>query len=237
MEKTVAMAIVILLLASAVGAVGYLGYKTYAVAKAKKQTGRELARKKLIAQYRKRVLERRAKRAAEAEAQAQAQAEELQRRLKLATIRKGEGVEHAFIRQLIDDPNIMDGVKIWIGKKEYDLEFAGGDDEAVKKWARSTAHLLAIFTGYIDRKTGRQIMVKRPNEIAYLVDVDENKKSAGFDVYQKEAKAAEAEFVYQTHVSISWSGGEATFWADVKDGMVSFEYVWKPAKVKKQQKK
>lgn len=74
----------------------------------------------------------------------------------LATIRKGEGVEHAFIRQLQALP-----VK---------FGFAGdlADETALKKWAGRQAHLIAIRTGYYDWKFGVEVRVERPG-VAYLL--------------------------------------------------------------------
>lgn len=161
--------------------------------------------------------------------------------LKLATIGKNEGVERAFIRQLIGNPRIMDEVKVKIGKKVYDLSYSGeiSDKKAVKKWAQPTAHLLAIVAGYVDQKTGREIGIRKANEVACILKVESSKKFA-VDIYLKSTlndKKTVAEFGNQPIYSIGGLGVDyqATFLADVKDGIGSYEYARTP-KVKQKRK-
>jgi hypothetical protein len=76
--------------------------------------------------------------------------------LKLATIHKGEGIEHALIRQLKADPQRF-GFK--------------GDIKDLDKWAGREAHRIAIKAGYVDSKTGQEIRVgaKGIDRAAYVL--------------------------------------------------------------------
>ncbi len=90
----------------------------------------------------------------------------------VAIIRKGEGIEHAFIRQLIVDP----ARKIIIVDREgrtFDLSFSGhlNDKNAVRKWAETTAGVISYRCGYVDAK-GNEVRVKAPNVVAYLLQAD-----------------------------------------------------------------
>jgi hypothetical protein len=78
----------------------------------------------------------------------------------LATVRKGEGIEHALIRQLVDDP------------MNYGFTGDQNDSAAVKKWAGHQAHVLAIKAGYYDWKFGAEVRVKAPNTTAYVLQED-----------------------------------------------------------------
>lgn len=102
--------------------------------------------------------------AAAAEAKAEkAEAEDL----KLATVGKGEGVEHALIRQLAADP------------KAYGFEADSTSQKAVKAWAQRRAHQIAILAGYVDVKTGDEVRVRgKGGEITYLLSVDADGKMA-----------------------------------------------------------
>jgi len=184
-----------------------------------------------------------AKQAKEAEEQAareaKAVAEEaakLKMVQEMATVRQGEGVEHALIRQLVDNPGIMNGIKVKIGEKEYDLAYSGESSEkkAVKKWAQSKAHLIAIASGYVHQNTGRQIRIKKPNEVAFILKAVDSKFN--IDIYKKELKTADekvadAEFGSEPCYSIGGLGVDyqATFWADVKN-VGFYEYIWTPAR-------
>ena len=166
------------------------------------------------------------------------QAAKLAKMQELATFKNGDGPERVFIRQLVYSPDLMNGVKVKIGKKEYDLAFKGdqNDKKAVKKWAGKKANLLAIFFGYVDRKNGRQIRFKNPGKFACVIDVNDSKTKLSADIYKKETVA---EFSSNIVASTNWlaaADGQHTFWADVKDGISSFEYVWTPEKVKKHKK-
>lgn len=76
-------------------------------------------------------------------------------------VQKGEGIEHAFIRQLSDDPE--------------KFGFAGDskDDEAVMDWAGKEAHRIAIKAGYVDLETGNEVRVGgKGGDIAYELAKD-----------------------------------------------------------------
>lgn len=89
--------------------------------------------------------------------------------LESAIIGKGEGIEHAFIRQFIDN------------KEEFGFKSSLPDDAAegakineIKKWAGNEAHRLAIKTGYVDLKTGNEIRIgaKGIDSVAYVLEKD-----------------------------------------------------------------
>lgn len=92
------------------------------------------------------------------------QANNLEDQLKLATVRRGEGVEHALIRQLLANPQAY-GFQGDIAKKRV-----------VKKWAGRRAHLMAVRAGYFDWKFGAEIRVKHPNKAAFLLEKDADGK-------------------------------------------------------------
>lgn len=78
-----------------------------------------------------------------------------------AIIHKGEGIEHAFIRQLSDEPE----------KFGYtgDME----DENAIKQWAGSQAHRLAISEGYAEMDGNREIRIGGNGEnVAIQIEKD-----------------------------------------------------------------
>lgn len=77
--------------------------------------------------------------------------------LEIATVRQGEGVEHAFIRQLESDPGLFG--------------FSGSltDLKEIKKWTGIQAHRLAIKFGYVDPKFGGEIWVAEANKVAFVI--------------------------------------------------------------------
>ena len=85
--------------------------------------------------------------------------------LALATVGHGEGIENAFIRQLLIDPLICDGSK-------YCPEFSGNRANPIvlKRWAGRAAHILACKEGYADCKYGAaDIRVAMPDTMAYVI--------------------------------------------------------------------
>lgn len=80
--------------------------------------------------------------------------------LDLATIRKGEGIEHVLKRQLLNDPQKFG----WDQKTDLNI------------WANKTAHLIAIKNGYVNPITGEEVRVydmsfKGQQNPAYLLEV------------------------------------------------------------------
>lgn len=179
--------------------------------------------------------------AAEAETQAKAEAER-QRKLRLATIGQGEGVINAYARQLKDEPELVAGLKVKIGKEWYDLTYKGdkANTVALEKWANHKAYLLAIVSGYVEYKKGRkhkrQIKIKKPGEVAYLV-VPKQKdrvRLLDIDIYQKEADEAEFGQPVKFIDDIGSAGYKITFRSE---SLASFEYIWTPKVHKKSHKK
>jgi len=97
-----------------------------------------------------------------AESPQQIQVEPKEKNLELATIGKGEGIEHALIRQLADDP------------ENFGFDGDVNNSEEVKLWAGNEAHSLAIEAGYYDQKFGGEIRVKVSDKIAYVIQKDDN---------------------------------------------------------------
>lgn len=209
----------------------------------------EMARRAAIAQAKADADAAKARTDAEAarvkaEIKAQAAAEkERQRKLKLATIGQGEGVINAYARQLKDEPGQVAGLKVKIGKEWYDLTYKGdtSDAAALEKWVNHKAYLLAVVSGYVEYKKGRkhkrQIKIKKPGEVAYLVVPKQKDKLKLMDIkiYQKEVD--EAEFGVQTVTSIDDIGPDYKMFFRSGDKVLNFEYVWTPKVYKKPQKK
>ena len=84
------------------------------------------------------------------------------KQFELSTIRKGEGIEHALIRQLEENPKAFG----------YDKDI--NDAAAVKAWAGKEAHRLAIRGGYVDAETGQEVRVgtKGIDNVAYVLKND-----------------------------------------------------------------
>ena len=80
-----------------------------------------------------------------------------------ATIGKGEGIEHAFRRQIEHDGNLATrlGYKGDINDAKALHEFSGG-----------AAHRVALDKGYVDRMTGQEIRVMDGDKIAYQIHTE-----------------------------------------------------------------
>jgi hypothetical protein len=86
-------------------------------------------------------------------------------KLRLGIVHRHEGIETAFIRQLIADPSICDATKVC-------RPFPGNRNNAaeLKQWAGPTAHILACKVGYADCKYGPvDIFVVTPDTISYVI--------------------------------------------------------------------
>lgn len=78
-----------------------------------------------------------------------------------AIVQKGEGIEHAFIRQLSDDP------------EKFGFKGNINDPVAVKGWAGIEAHRVAIKAGYVDLETGNEVRVGgKGGNVAYELEKD-----------------------------------------------------------------
>jgi len=73
-----------------------------------------------------------------------------------SVIRKGEGVEHALIRQLLVNPAAWGYT---------------GAESLVEKWAQGEAHRIAIKCGYVGYATGKQICVAKIG-VSYVLSSD-----------------------------------------------------------------
>ena len=74
-----------------------------------------------------------------------------------ATVHRGEGVEHAFIRQIENNP------------KSFGFDGDLNDQKAVHAFAQHEAHVIAIKTGYVDSATGQEVRVAEADKVAYQV--------------------------------------------------------------------
>ncbi len=84
--------------------------------------------------------------------------------LKNATVHKGEGVEHAFIRQIKADPNLAQELANKSGFKG-DLT----NEKILERFAGQQAHKIALQTGYVDRATGAEVRVAEADKVAYEI--------------------------------------------------------------------
>ena len=107
--------------------------------------------------------------------------------VELATIHKGEGIEHALIRQLRNEP------------AKFGFKGDAHDATAVRAWAGGEAHRLAIKAGFVDAQSGQEIRVGSAgiDKAAYVLEGD---ASSGVKVHEylggqeKGVHAAAADF-------------------------------------------
>lgn len=138
-----------------------------------------------------------------------------------ATIGKGEGVEHAFIRQLKDNP------------VAWGYTGSLSDSAAVKKWTGGEAHRIAIRTGFVDYKTGKEIRVSKMG-VVYLL----GKNGEGKTTVTEYAEAPKDDTVEPTDVNIAAdSYCEARFAGaneeTIKEHVQKYEYVYTPCQGEK----
>src|SRR6056297_538333 len=106
---------------------------------------------------------------------------------KEAVIQEGEGIEHAFIRQLKADP----------GKFGFDGD--PDDTEAVNKWAGQQAHRIALDSGYVDADTGQEVRVggEGKGKVAYVLETEDKgniKVRENFSEQEEELHEAGSKF-------------------------------------------
>ncbi|MEK7088744.1 MAG: hypothetical protein AAB913_01280 [Patescibacteria group bacterium] len=80
-------------------------------------------------------------------------------KIKDATIHKGEGIEHAFIRQIEHNPELA-----------QKLGFNGKPEE-LHAFAQHEAHIVAIKEGYVDN-TGNEVRVAEADKVAYEIKIE-----------------------------------------------------------------
>lgn len=76
-------------------------------------------------------------------------------KLEMATVWVTEGIEHAFIRQLVAEPKMFG--------------WTGDVDTHIKTWAGHEAHLIAIRAGYVNNRTGEEIRIQTPGKVAFVL--------------------------------------------------------------------
>lgn len=79
-----------------------------------------------------------------------------------ATIHKGEGIEHSFIRQIEYNPKLA-----------TELGFKGNinDVKALHEFAGREAHIIAIKEGYVD-SAGHEVRITEADKVAYEIKVE-----------------------------------------------------------------
>lgn len=120
----------------------------------------------------------------------------------MAVIKKGEGIEHAFIRQLINSPN--------------EFGYNGSNNKkAVKKWAQTMAHQLAILAGYVS-KDGKEIRIRNANIAAYVIQVENEK----ITIEEYMVKNGIPKLIHSQKVANNYST------AKFKSKLQPYEYLW-----------
>ena len=84
-------------------------------------------------------------------------------KLKDATVHKGEGVEHAFIRQIENNQELA---------KELGFKGDPSDTKVLHEFAGREAHIIAIKEGYADN-TGNEVRVAEADKIAYEIKIED----------------------------------------------------------------
>ena len=81
----------------------------------------------------------------------------------IATIKQGEGIEHALIRQLNDNP------------KKFGFTGNIENKTDIKMWANNEAHKITIKNNYINTKTGKETWIRESKEKPSLVILQDDK--------------------------------------------------------------
>src|SRR3989344_2005612 len=84
-------------------------------------------------------------------------------KLKDATVHKGEGVEHAFIRQIENNQELA---------KELGFKGDPSDTKVLHEFAGREAHIIAIKEGYVDN-AGHEVRVAEADKIAYEIKIED----------------------------------------------------------------
>lgn len=151
-------------------------------------------------------------------------AKEVPDTLKMAILGKGEGPENPFIRQLVHDLSIVDGVKVKVYGKVYDLTFKDDktDKKTVKKWAQRTAHLIALNGGFVNFATGKEVRVKVADNVAYPLV-----KCGDTVIIGEYEKDTEGNFKDSPSGATQSSYDEMNLFKGNTSGVQAYEYVWK----------
>jgi hypothetical protein len=92
--------------------------------------------------------------------------------ISIGVVHAGEGIEHALIRQLMANPDLLanPGAFAKLGLKA----FTGNrtDKASLKKWAGTQADLLAHGAGYFGPKFHEEIHVQLPGIMSYMIEKD-----------------------------------------------------------------
>lgn len=96
----------------------------------------------------------------------------------ISTIQKEEGIEHALIRQLNDNP------------QKFGFDGDINNKTELKIWANNEAHRLAIKSGYVDSKTGTETWIRGGKEKPIFVILQDDKtiKFENADLYKHPTK-------------------------------------------------
>ncbi|MFA5936827.1 MAG: hypothetical protein WC822_03040 [Candidatus Paceibacterota bacterium] len=79
-------------------------------------------------------------------------------------VRKGEGVEHTFIRQIEHQPKLA-----------QQLGYKGdiNDIKALREFAQREAHIVALKTGFVDDK-GHEVRISEADKVGYKIEIEKN---------------------------------------------------------------
>jgi hypothetical protein len=132
--------------------------------------------------------------------------------VKKAMVRKGEGIEHGFIRQLRSDPE----------KYGYQGDF--NDREGIARWSGREAHLAAIRLGYVDPESGAEVRVAKPDASAYLL---EKNKEGGIASREYQIDAEGNMLETEEHAFDQKTENGIKFEGDAKN---DYEYISSPQK-------
>jgi len=138
--------------------------------------------------------------------------------IKLATIKKGKGIEDGLYRQLFADP--------WA----YGFDGDTNNKSAIKKWAQKKAHQVAILAGYTNYKTGEEVRVKgEGGNVAYVLTVDKDKISV--EEYTVDQYTGNFNSEPEQINQLADSYDRAQFKGDMQDegliGLQAYEYIYK----------
>lgn len=141
---------------------------------------------------------------------------ELYKKLDDLVVGTAKGIEHSFIRQLVEE------------YKDFGFDGDPKDKGTVRTWAEKRADQYAIQGKYVEflsgKKTGREIRVKTPDKVAYMLVKDKDgvkatewvKTSKGFEfVEARVIKEADGLIYMKEHYEL-----------EEKDSIQDYEYVY-----------
>ncbi|MDO8593108.1 MAG: hypothetical protein Q7R92_05085 [bacterium] len=102
---------------------------------------------------------------------------ELERKdIEIGLVKKGKGIEQSLYQQ----------IKAHFNEYKDELKFKGdaNNHREINKFAQRQAHLLAEKMGYVDSAGGKEIRVRPADQVAYILERDENGELAVKEYYK-----------------------------------------------------